>query len=109
MSFAETTLLHGDYHHYNVLRSGDRYVAIDPKPVIGEPEFDVPPFLWNPQGEPPSARRTERRIAAFAAAGLDAERIRVWTIVRGVCLGLPLKAGETEGTSPQLSTARQLL
>jgi streptomycin 6-kinase len=109
MSFAETTLLHGDYHHYNVLRSGNGYLAIDPKPLVGEPEFDVPPFLWNPHGELPSLGRTERRIAAFAAAGLDPKRIREWAIVRGVCLGLPLSADETEETSPQLRTVRQLL
>lgn len=110
MSFAETTLLHGDYHHYNVLRSGDDYVAIDPKPLVGEREFDVAPFLWNPIGtRPPSRERTERRIAAFAAAGLDPERLRKWAIVRGVCLGLPLGAGKTEDTSPQLHTVRQLL
>jgi streptomycin 6-kinase len=109
MSFAETTLLHGDYHHYNVLRHGDGYVAIDPKPLVGEPEFDVAPFLWNPSGELPTVERTECRITAFAAAGLDRKRIREWAIVRGVCLGLPLSAGETEETSPQLRTVRQLL
>ncbi|HET9808415.1 MAG TPA: aminoglycoside phosphotransferase family protein [Candidatus Limnocylindria bacterium] len=110
MSFTETTLLHGDFHHYNVLSSGDGYVAIDPKPLVGEPEFDVAPFLWNPIGElPPTDEQMHRRIAAFAAAGLDRERIRGWAIVRGVCLGLPLSGGETEATSPQLRTVRQLL
>jgi streptomycin 6-kinase len=109
MRFAETTLLHGDYHHHNVLRSGDGYLAIDPKPLVGEPEFDVAPFLWNPGGERPSVGRTGRRIAAFAALGLDPKRIRDWAIVRGVCLGLPLSAGETEEASPQLQTVRQLL
>lgn len=110
MSFAETTLLHGDYHHYNVLRSGDGYVAIDPKPLVGEPEFDVPPFLWNPiSAQPATVQQTERRISTFAAAGLDRERIREWAIVRGVCLGLPLSAGETEESSPQLRTVRQLV
>jgi streptomycin 6-kinase len=110
MSFAETTLLHGDYHHYNVLRSRDGYVAIDPKPLVGEPEFDVAPFLWNPIHQLPSTvERTRRRISAFAAAGLDPERIRQWAIVRGVCLGLPLGANETEESSPQLRTVRQLL
>lgn len=110
MSVAETTLLHGDFHHHNVLRSGDGYLAIDPKPLVGEPEFDVPPFLWNPIGAlPPTAERTERRIAIFVAAGLDRGRIREWAIVRGVCLGLPLGASETEESSPQLRTVRQLL
>ena len=110
MSFSETTLLHGDYHHYNVLRSGDGYVVIDPKPLVGEPEFDVAPFLWNPSADvPPFLDRTQRRIAAFARAGLDAERIRQWAIVRGVCLGLPLSASQTEDTSPQVRVVRQLL
>jgi streptomycin 6-kinase len=109
MSFTETTLLHGDYHHFNVLRHRDRYVAIDPKALVGEPEFDVAPFLWNPIGAHSSAEHTERRIAAFAAVGLDPKRIREWAIVRGVCLGLPLSPGETEASSPQLRTVRRLL
>jgi streptomycin 6-kinase len=109
MSFAETTLLHGDYHHYNVLRHGDGYVAIDPKPLVGEPEFDVAPFLWNPIRVRSSGEHTDRRISAFVAAGLNEKRIREWAIVRGVCLGLPLSPGETEEISPQLRTVRQLL
>jgi hypothetical protein len=28
----------------------------------------------------------ERRLAAFAAAGLDEERIRKWTVIRGAYL-----------------------
>lgn len=109
MSFTETTLLHGDFHHYHVLRHGDSYAAIDPKPLVGEPEFDVAPFLWNPIHVRSSREHTNGRISAFAAAGLDAKRIRDWAIVRGVCLGLPLSPGETEEASPQLRTVRQLL
>ena len=30
--------------------------------------------------------RTERRIAAFVAAGLDDRRIRAWTVIRGAYL-----------------------
>ena len=30
---------------------------------------------------------TERRIAAFAAVGLDEHRIRGWTVIRGAYLG----------------------
>ena len=29
---------------------------------------------------------TERRLAAFAAAGLDEERMRKWTVIRGAYL-----------------------
>ncbi len=81
------TLVHGDFHHHNLLDAGGRHVAIDPKPMLGEPEFDVPSFLWNPL--PYRMRRdvTERRLAAFAAAGLDQERMRAWAVIRGSYLG----------------------
>ena len=80
------TLVHGDLHHHNILDAGDRHLAIDPKPMLGEPEFDVPSFLWNPLGTGMTRRRTERRLAAFAAAGLDPERMRAWAVIRGAYL-----------------------
>jgi streptomycin 6-kinase len=104
-----STLIHGDFHHYNLLRHGDAWVAIDPKPMLADREFDVPSFLWNPIRSTPTPERTERRIGAFVAAGLDAARIRAWTIVRGTYLGLPLDPGEREEDSPQLTVVRFLL
>lgn len=77
-------VVHGDLHHHNVLRDGDRFLAIDPKPYLCEREYDVPPFLWNPWDNRLQDRATtERRIAAFAALGLDEHRIRAWTVIRG--------------------------
>jgi len=88
------TLVHGDFHHHNLLLSERGHLAIDPKPMLGEPEYDVPSFLWNPL--PYRMRRdvTERRLAAFAAAGLDEERMRKWAVIRGAYLGAD--AGEIE-------------
>jgi streptomycin 6-kinase len=80
------TLVHGDFHHHNVLAAGGRYAAIDPKPMLGEREFDVPSFLWNPHWSKMRLDVTERRIAAFAAAGLDEGRIRAWSVIRGAYL-----------------------
>ena len=80
-------LVHGDFHHHNILSSARGYVAIDPKPMLGEPEFDVPPFLWNPLGSELRLDVAERRIAAFEAAGLDGGRIRKWAVIRGAYLG----------------------
>lgn len=80
-------VVHGDYHHHNVLRNGDAFVAIDPKPYLADREYDVPSFLWNPLDNRFADRgETERRIAAFAAAGLDEWRIRAWTAIRGAYL-----------------------
>ena len=80
-------VVHGDFHHHNILRHGDRYVVIDPKPYLADREYDVPSFLWNPMGnQMDDPELLERRIAAFVAAGLSDHRIRAWTIIRGAYL-----------------------
>jgi streptomycin 6-kinase len=80
-------LVHGDFHHHNILRHGELFVAIDPKPYLADREYDVPSFLWNPLDNLMDDRgQTERRIAAFVAAGLDDFRIRAWTVIRGAYL-----------------------
>jgi streptomycin 6-kinase len=106
---SDATLVHGDFHHHNLLRHGDGWVVIDPKPMVGEPEFDVPTFLWNPIGHLPTTESVERWIGAFADAGLDANLIRKWAIVRGTYQGLPLSRGLTAETSPALRVVRALL
>ena len=102
-------LVHGDYHHHNLLRHGDRWLAIDPKPLVAEPEFDVVTMLWNPLQLVPTPEITERRIGQLVAGGLDERRIRDWAIVRGTQLGLPLGTGEDEATARQLCVVRHLL
>jgi streptomycin 6-kinase len=86
LDVGRATLVHGDLHHHNILRSQRGWLAIDPKPMLGEPEFDVPPFLWNPLPCRLRVDHLESRLAAFAAAGLDEERIRAWTVIRGAYL-----------------------
>jgi streptomycin 6-kinase len=86
LDVGRNTLVHGDFHHHNILRSTRGPVAIDPKPMLGEPEYDVPSFLWNPRWHRMRRDVTERRLAAFAAAGLDEERMRKWTVIRGAYL-----------------------
>ena len=91
MRLRHDVLVHGDFHHHNMLTSARGHLAIDPQPFLGEPEYDVVPFLWNPL---PIGLRPELlgpRLAAFAAAGLDDERIRAWMVIRGSFL-LPEEA-----------------
>jgi streptomycin 6-kinase len=106
---SDATLVHGDFHHHNLLRNRTGWVVIDPKPMVGEPEFDVPTLLWNPIGHRPTSDSVERWIAAFTDAGLNEDRLRKWAIVRGTYEGFPLSHGETELTSPQLRVVRALL
>jgi streptomycin 6-kinase len=82
-------LTHGDFHHHNILVHGDRFVAIDPKPYLADREYDVFSFLHNPLSyRMTDLTQTERRIAAFVAAGLDDYKIRAWTVIRASYLGL---------------------
>jgi streptomycin 6-kinase len=90
-------LVHGDFHHHNILRDGSRYLVIDPKPYLSDREYDVASFLWNPmENTMRDHEQTERRISAFVAEGLDEYRIRVWAVIRGAYLrpefALPLRA-----------------
>lgn len=96
------TLVHGDFHHHNILRSARGPVAIDPKPMLGEPEYDIPSYLWNPLPYRMRLDVTERRLAAFAAAGLDEERMRTWAVIRGAYLG----ADESESEVLRLAWER---
>ncbi len=86
-------LVHTDLHFENVLlRRGDRetdsYAAIDPKPMIGEAEFAVAPLLWNRLAEldrrSPAAALLARCRDFSAAAGLDPEVARQWSLAREV-------------------------
>lgn len=77
-------LVHGDFHHHNILRAGHEFVVIDPKPYLADREYDIAAYLWNPLGnrlEDPV--ETEKRIQTFVVAGLDECRIRAWTVIRG--------------------------
>jgi streptomycin 6-kinase len=87
LEVGRATLVHGDFHHHNILSSERGFLAIDTKAMLGEPEFDVLPFLWNPESSRMQIDVAERRLAAFEAAGLDRYRMRVWNVIRGAYLG----------------------
>ena len=82
-------LLHGDFHHFNILLSERGWLVIDPKGVIGPAEYEVGPLLTNPNNfmpeETKAVRRTERRVAIFSERlGLDPQRLRAWVICHSV-------------------------
>jgi streptomycin 6-kinase len=88
-SAAAPVLLHGDLHHFNILRSGEGWAAIDPKGVIGEPAYEAGALLRNPLpallDRPHPGRLLTRRIELLAdALDLDAERLRAWGRVQAM-------------------------
>ncbi|MER6984049.1 aminoglycoside phosphotransferase family protein, partial [Streptomyces carpinensis] len=91
-------LLHWDLHYDNVL-AADRapWIAIDPKPLAGDPGFDLMPALHN-RYDPAETRW--RFHALTGLLGLDRERARAWTLGRVLqkCLWqLADTADNTEG------------
>jgi streptomycin 6-kinase len=81
-------LLHTDLHFDNVLGATRvPWLAIDPKPVSGDPCFEVAPLLWNRWPEVTSsggvrAAILDRLYTVVDAAELDEERVRDWVVVR---------------------------
>jgi streptomycin 6-kinase len=85
-------LLHQDLHGGNVLRHGDDWVAIDPKPLVGDPTFDVASLVRDRR--PIRDRRVvERRLRLLAdELGHDRERMRLWSWVHAVAWRWPAEA-----------------
>ncbi len=81
-------LIHGDLHHYNILSSEHRWLAIDPKGVIGPTAYEVGPMLMNPSGflnRSDAIQITERRINILSERlGFERERIREWGVAHAV-------------------------
>jgi streptomycin 6-kinase len=82
-------LLHGDLHHANVLLDDKRgWLAIDPKGVVGETEFEIGVALRNPVEHPElfaSRDAIEKRMEGFVTAlDLDYERTRQWAFSQAV-------------------------
>jgi streptomycin 6-kinase len=80
------TVLHGDLHHYNILRAQRaEWLAIDPKGLLGDPCFDICQFLRNPYPGPISPKINRRRLDRFCAElGLDRERTKAWCFVHAM-------------------------
>ncbi|MBV9323792.1 MAG: phosphotransferase [Chloroflexi bacterium] len=83
-STTHPVVLHGDLHHFNVLRSERaNWLAIDPKGLYGDRCFDVCQFLRNPESVPLGVNR--RRLDMLCAElELDPRRARAWCLVHAV-------------------------
>jgi len=87
-------IIHGDLHYANVLATPaglgperGQWLAIDPKPMSGDPHYELAPMLWNRFDELAGDVRdgVRRRFHALVEhAGLDEDRARDWVVVRMV-------------------------
>lgn len=91
----DLVLLHGDLNPGNILDAGvaggdgaDRWVAIDPKPLVGDAAFDPWPLLtqvddWTVH-HATSASLADRARLVGERTGLDPARMAVWGHARSV-------------------------
>jgi streptomycin 6-kinase len=101
----EPMVLHGDAHHYNILRAANRsgsgraeWLTIDPHGLAGDPGYEVGCFIYNPNGNGPipgdalspqksadPRARVARRVAILAEElGWERERVRLWCLAQSV-------------------------
>jgi len=110
---ATKVLLHGDARIDAFVLDGDGAVAIDPRPLVGEPAFDAASLL----------RDRPQEIAADTAAGtqllqsrldhltdlldVDASRVKGWATAVSVDMGLlAYEAGDVPGGEMMIDVAR---
>ncbi|RJP48294.1 MAG: hypothetical protein C4586_09415 [Anaerolineaceae bacterium] len=82
-------LMHGDFHHFNILNSERGWLAIDPKGVIGPAGYEIGPLMLNPMGSHTDWSRlklqTERRIRILSERlGWEREKIIKWAAAHAV-------------------------
>ena len=101
-------LLHQDLHADNVLRAERQpWLAIDPKPLLGEREFGIAAIVRGDElgrGEERVRHRLDRLTSDL---GLDRERARLWAVAQTLAWGVDEDANEVFWR--QVEVARWLL
>lgn len=90
----EEIVAHQDFHGGNILRAARQpWLAIDPKPLVAEREFDVASLLRDRRSElsldPRPEQRIRRRLDLLESElGLDRERMRGWGVAHALAWGV---------------------
>jgi streptomycin 6-kinase len=105
-SASEHRLLHGDFNPGNILLGPDgHWFAVDPKPLVGDPAFDLWPLV-SQVGRPfeaahPASVLAEHLELASVAAGVDRDRAASWAYARA---GLNVSWYLADGLPAQAAT-----
>ena len=101
----EQVLIHQDLHAGNVL-SAERepWLVIDPKPVVGEPEFGLAPIIRSAELGHSEQEVIGRLDRLSSELGLDRERARGWALGQTIAWAFGSEVHESH-----VETARWLL
>ena len=89
-SMGKPALLHGDLHHWNILSSQrEPWLAVDPKGLIGEPEYETGAWLRNPFPQilewANPIETIKRRADQFATElSFDRQRVLAWGVYQAI-------------------------
>lgn len=103
----DSTLLHGDFHHNNVLTAQrEPWLVIDPLPLVGEREYDLVMFqLFRKGSMIDPVHDWDGAINSMSERlHLRSDRVKEWLYVRLVCDAL---AFLSHGGEPDLIEQRQ--
>jgi streptomycin 6-kinase len=84
------TLLHGDFHHENILSAErEKFLAIDPKGIVGDIGYDLSVFMINHahwlKSEPDLPEKLDGAIRAFSEAfAVEPQNLRKWIFAHSV-------------------------
>lgn len=97
----ELVVCHQDFHRGNVLRAErEPWLAIDPKPVLAEREFDTAALIRDGDGD------FRWRLSFLASElGLDRQRMRRWALAHTLAWGFD----ESDPDPEMLETVRALV
>ena len=107
---SEEVVLHQDLHAENILRADrEPWLAIDPKPLRGDPALDAASLLRDRRDElrndPSQAATIRRRLDTLTELlGLDRDRLPGWGVIRA----LAWAAGTSDADRLLIDCARLL-
>lgn len=92
-SMGDQVLLHQDFHQGNVLSAQrEPWLAIDPKPLVGEREFDTASLLRDRSWEIDLSVVRRRLDTLAELLELDRERMRAWGVIQALAWDNPDEA-----------------
>ncbi|MDD4410064.1 MAG: aminoglycoside phosphotransferase family protein [Candidatus Pacebacteria bacterium] len=114
ISMKKEFLVHGDLHHDNVLKGvGGQWIAIDPKGIIAETEYECAVMLRNPQSRIIQSKNlTEllktRIIILSEELDVDPRRILDWGIVQTMLSAIWIEEDHGMGWDKEIMISRHL-